>query len=56
MRLLDSFVSGFINVFGITQPSEAARRRASSYIGVLLVLMAVVLAVAGATIFKVMRR
>lgn len=36
MRLLDTLASAFINTFGITQPTERTRRRASWFIAVML--------------------
>jgi hypothetical protein len=46
MRLLDALASAFIDTFGITQPSEQTRRRASWFIlGLLVVAMAIVVAV-----------
>ena len=42
MRLLEALASAFINTFGITQPTEGARRRAAWFI---LVMMAITLAI-----------
>lgn len=47
MALLENLAAAFINTFGITQPSEAARRRASWIIFAMLVLT-IVLVCAGA--------
>lgn len=38
MRLLEALASAFINTFGITQPTEATRRRAAWFILVMMVL------------------
>jgi hypothetical protein len=55
MRLLEALASAFINTFGITQPTDKARRRAAWYIlGLLTVLLAAVVA-AGSLIFHLLR-
>ncbi len=47
MRLLEAFAAGFINTFGITQPTEAERRRAAWFILAVLVLTLFVVAAVG---------
>jgi hypothetical protein len=43
MRFLDTLAAAFINTFGITQPTERARRRASWFIiGMLVGALALV--------------
>jgi len=47
MRLLEALVSVFINTFGITQPNEQTRRRASWFIlGLLVIALIVVVSIA----------
>ena len=46
MRVLNAFAAAFMNTFGITQPSEATRGRASRFIFfIMLLMLAIVLAV-----------
>jgi hypothetical protein len=52
MRLLDALASLFINTFGITQPTEQTRRRASWFIFALLVLALLVVAGVGAVVYR----
>ncbi|MEO6922721.1 MAG: hypothetical protein ABI142_02750 [Bryocella sp.] len=54
MALFDFLTQVFINAFGITQPSEATRRRATLFISVLTALMVVVVAVIGALFYRVL--
>ena len=54
MRLLDALASAFINTFGITQPSEQARRRASWFILGLLVFALVVVAGIAVVLYRTM--
>ena len=49
MRLLEALASAFINIFGITQPTEKTRRRAAWFIFCLL-LMVLALLIVGATV------
>lgn len=51
MKLLDALASLFINTFGITQPTDQTRRRASWFIFLLLVLALSVVATVGALIY-----
>lgn len=55
MGLLDSLAMAFINTFGITQPTEAARRRASWFILAMLVLTLLVVAVGGYVLYVNLR-
>ena len=46
MRLLEALAAVFINTFGITQPSDEARRRAAWFIlGLLILMLGVVCAI-----------
>jgi len=54
MRLLETLVSVFINTFGITQPTEQARRRASWFILGLLVIALVVVAGIAVVLYRTM--
>lgn len=56
MRLLEAFATAFINTFGITQPTDAQRRRAAYFIAVLLTLTIVAVAVVGYGFYVSMRR
>jgi hypothetical protein len=55
MRVLDMFANGFINFFGITQPSEETRRRASWFIVALLATCFVLVALVGGMFVHVLR-
>ncbi len=54
MHLLEALAGAFINTFGITQPTEQARRRASLFILGILLLVVCGLVVAGVVIFRLM--
>jgi hypothetical protein len=55
MRLLEALASAFINTFGITQPTDEARRRAAWFIlGLLAMLLAGVVGI-GVLIFHMLR-
>jgi len=56
MKLLDGLATIFINTFGITQPSEKARRQASWFIFGLMVVTLVVVAIVGVILSHVIRR
>ena len=56
MRLLEAFATAFINTFGITQPSEAQRRKASWFIAVLMALTILIVAVIGYAFYRAMHR
>ncbi len=55
MRLLYFLADAFINTFGITQPTEKARRQAAFFILGLLVLALTGATVAGLVVHAVMR-
>jgi len=52
MRLLEALASMFINTFGITQPTDAGRRRAAWFILALLILTLGVVATAGYVLYR----
>lgn len=56
MKLLDGLATLFINTFGITQPTEQQRRRASWFILGLIVVALLVVAVIGVVLSQVIRR
>ena len=51
MRVLESFVSAFTRAFGITQPTEQSRRRASKIILAMLLFMFAAVLVGGALLY-----
>lgn len=56
MRLLEAFATAFINTFGITQPTEAERRRAVWFIAFLLTLTVIVVAAIGYVFYVAMHQ
>jgi hypothetical protein len=54
MRLLEAFATAFINTFGITQPTDAQRRRAAWFIAGMLVLTMVAVAAVGLAFYRAM--
>lgn len=56
MRLLEAFATAFINTFGITQPTDAQRRRAAWFIAVLLAMTVLIVAVIGYAFYRAMHR
>jgi hypothetical protein len=54
MRLLEALASLFINTFGITQPTDATRRRAAWFILCLLILTLVVVSSVGYVLYRSM--
>lgn len=56
MRLLEAFATAFINTFGITQPTDAQRRRAAQFIALLLALTVAAVAAVGYAFYVAMRR
>ena len=56
MRILDAFAAAFINTFGITQPTEATRRRASWFIFFITLLTLVIVFAIGYGFYSAMRR
>ena len=55
MGLLDTLAMAFINTFGITQPTDATRRRASWFILGMLILTLLVVAVGGYVLYMNLR-
>ena len=55
MRLLYFLADAFINTFGITRPTQEARRRAAFFILALILLAIATAAAAGLIIHSVMR-
>jgi hypothetical protein len=51
MHLLESLAMAFFNIFGITQPSESARARATWFLFGMLLLVALVIALAGYVLY-----
>ena len=52
MRLLEALASAFINTFGITQPTEATRRKAVWLILVLLIVVALAMIALAAVLMR----
>jgi hypothetical protein len=56
MRLLEALASIFINVFGITQPTDETRRKAAWFILILLVVALLIVAAVGFVLYQVLGR
>ena len=56
MRILEALASIFINTFGITQPSPAARRQAAFFILGLLLAALLVVVVVAAVLYQAIHR
>lgn len=56
MRLLEAFAAAFINTFGITQPTDAQRRRAAWFILGMVLLTICVVAGVGYAFYAAMHR
>lgn len=54
--LLEAFAAAFINTFGITQPTDAQRRRAAWFILLMMVATIGVVAVIGYAFYAAMHR
>jgi uncharacterized membrane protein len=54
MHLLETLASAFFNIFGITQPSDAARRRATWFLIAMLMLVALAVATGGWLLYHLM--
>ena len=54
MRLLEALAAAFINTFGITQPTERSRRRASWFIAAMLLGTLVLVAAIGSLFYRVL--
>lgn len=55
MGIIDALASAFINTFGITQPTEETRRKASWFIIGMMVLVLAVIAVGLVVVIRVLR-
>lgn len=51
MRFLEALATGFFRTFGITQPSDAIRRRAVWFLIALITLMTVAIATGSIIVF-----
>jgi hypothetical protein len=56
MRLLEAFATAFINTFGITQPTEAQRRRAAWFIFLMTLLTIGVVASIGYALYTALHQ
>lgn len=56
MRLLEAFATAFINTFGITQPTDAQRRRAAWFIAGMMALTVALVAAVGLAFYKAMHQ
>ena len=56
MRLLEFFANAFINTFGITQPTEAQRRRAAWFILFMMLLTLMAVGAVGYAFYVAMHR
>ena len=56
VRLLEALAAAFINTFGITQPTDEARRRAAWFILGLLILMTGIVVAVGYSFYAAMHR
>jgi uncharacterized membrane protein len=54
MHLLETLATAFFNIFGITQPAESTRRRATWFLIAMLVLVAVAVATGGWLLYHLM--
>jgi hypothetical protein len=54
MHLLETLAMAFFNIFGITQPSESARARATWFLFAMLVLVACAVAAGGWLVYHLM--
>lgn len=54
MQFLDALAMAFINTFGITQPTEKARRNASWFIFALMLLTVVGVVALGAFLMRIL--
>lgn len=51
MNLFETLAMAFFNIFGITQPSDKARRRATWFLFGMLLLVVLVIALAGYALY-----
>jgi uncharacterized membrane protein len=54
MHLLEALAMAFFNIFGITQPSDSARSRATWFLFAMLVLVAAAVATGGWLLYHLM--
>ena len=54
MHLLQSLAMAFFNIFGITQPSESTRARATWFLFGMLVLVALAVSLGGWLVYHLM--
>ncbi len=54
--LLEALAAAFINTFGITQPTDATRRRAAWFILALLIIMLIAVFAVGYALYLAMHR
>jgi uncharacterized membrane protein len=55
MHVLETLAMAFFNIFGITQPSESARRRATWFLFVMLMLVAVAVSAGGYLLYHLIQ-
>jgi len=55
MGLLEALANAFVRTFGITQPSDAMRRRAAWFILGMLAFVLAILCAVGAVLFRLTR-
>lgn len=56
MRLLEALAAAFINTFGITQPTDATRRKAAWFILAMMILTLSVVCAVGYAFYMALRR
>lgn len=56
MRLLEAFAAAFINTFGITQPTDAQRRRAAWFIFLMTLLTLAVVSGIGYALYTALHQ
>ena len=54
MNVLEALASAFINPFGITQPTERAKRRATWFIFGLMVVVLIVVVLAAVALVRIL--
>jgi hypothetical protein len=54
MHWMDTLAAAFFNIFGITQPSDGARRRATWFLLGMLMLVALAVATGGWLLYHLM--
>lgn len=56
MRLLEALAAAFINTFGITQPTEATRRKAAWFIFGMMILTVLLVGAVGYALYNALHR